>query len=80
VDVLAGRFAYRAVRFEKVNGSAVSGDTSAWRNGFLHHDDGIAGKIKEWVSGKKLGAMTIPKELLDSNLGADLSMMKADGK
>ena len=38
------------------------------------------GKLKEWVSGKKLGAMTIPKELLDSTLAADLTMMKQEGK
>ncbi len=39
-----------------------------------------AGKLKEWVSGQKLGAMVIPKELLDSPLAADLSMMAAEGK
>ena len=39
-----------------------------------------SGKLKEWVSGKKLGAMTIPKELLDSTLAADLTMMKQEGQ
>ena len=47
-----------------------------FKTGHVRDGEWENGKLKQWVTKQKLGALVIPKDLLETNLAADLAMLE----